>query len=81
MISYQWSNQKVVKRMADNLKERGYKVWMDIYNIQGFIMDDMAEAVEKADIIIACLSREYKGSPNTRRGKYPPVFIVRTRGC
>ena len=68
MISYQWDNQQVVKRIADFLKEKGYKVWMDVYEMKDYIMDDMAAAVEKAAILIVCLSRKYKNSPNTRRG-------------
>ena len=68
MISYQWDNQRLAKRIADFLKDRGFKVWLDIYEISGYIMDDMAAGVENASILIICLSRKYKNSPNTRRG-------------
>ena len=68
MISYQWDNQPLVKKIADYLKERGFKVWIDMYDMKGYIMDDMATAVENASCLIVCLSRKYKISPNTRRG-------------
>ena len=68
MISYQWDNQPLVKKIADYLKERGFKVWFDLYDMKGYIMDDMATAVENASYLIVCLSRRYKNSPNTRRG-------------
>jgi len=67
MISYQWDNQPLVKKIADYLKERGFKVWIDMYDMKGYIMDDMATAVENASCLIVCLSRKYKISPNTRR--------------
>jgi len=67
MISYQWDNQPLAKKIADYLKERGFKVWIDLYEMKGYIMDDMATAVENASYLIICLSRRYKNSPNTRR--------------
>ena len=69
MLSYQWENQPTVKRIAEDLEKKGYKVWIDICKMQGNIMDAMAEAVEKADLIIVCVSRKYKNSANTRSGK------------
>ena len=68
MISYQWDNQPLAKKIADCLKEKGFKVWIDLYEMKGYIMDDMATAVENASYLIICLSRRYKNSPNTRRG-------------
>ena len=68
MISYQWDNQQMAKRIADYLKGRGFKVWIDIYEMKGYIMDDMATAVENSALLLVCLSRRYKNSPNTRRG-------------
>eukprot|EP00794_Sanderia_malayensis_P016713 gene16713-18407_t len=66
MLSYQWDDQKMVKDIAATLKERGYIVWIDVEKIQGNIMDAMADAVEQASVIVVCISRKYKNSPNCR---------------
>ncbi|KAK3575912.1 hypothetical protein CHS0354_002553 [Potamilus streckersoni] len=64
MISYQWSDQKMLMKIRDILKEHGYAVWMDIDNMTGSTVVAMAEAVEEAHIFLMCMSRKYKISPN-----------------
>ena len=70
MISYQWHNQKTLIKIRDELKNKGYKVWMDIDNMKGSTLEAMAEAVEKASVVLLCSSQKYKNSPNCRLGKF-----------
>ncbi|KAJ8340432.1 hypothetical protein SKAU_G00350650 [Synaphobranchus kaupii] len=48
------------------LQNAGIKVWMDVEQMAGSTLQAMAEAVEKAYIVIICLSPKYKDSPNCR---------------
>ncbi|XP_072019573.1 uncharacterized protein [Amphiura filiformis] len=66
MISYQWDSQDRVVTIRDNLVQAGYKVWMDVHNIRGDIIDAMADAVEKSDVILMCMTERYKDSTNCR---------------
>lgn len=66
MISYQWSNQKTLIKIRDALKSQGYNVWLDIYNMSGSTLEAMAEAVEKASVVLICMSQKYKNSPSCR---------------
>ncbi|KAL4217626.1 hypothetical protein ACF0H5_022368 [Mactra antiquata] len=62
MISYQWSDQAILKDIKDNIKACGFKVWMDIDNMGGSTLESMANAVEDADIVLMCMSSKYKTS-------------------
>lgn len=73
MISYQWSNQSVLKHLGSFLKDKGYKIWMDIENMGGSTLQAMAEAVEESAIILICISEKYKESPNCRMGR---IFFI-----
>lgn len=42
---------------------------MDIDHMGGSMLQDMAEAVENAKIVLICISKKYKNSPNCRAGK------------
>ncbi|XP_053382962.1 uncharacterized protein LOC123539905 isoform X2 [Mercenaria mercenaria] len=66
MISYQWADQQVLKNVRDNIKARGYKVWMDIDQMGGSTLQAMAEGVEGADVFLMCMSSKYKHSPACR---------------
>lgn len=70
MISYQWANQKIITKIRDSLQQNGITCWMDIDDMQGSTLNAMAQAVEKADIILICYSKKYYDSPNCRAGQY-----------
>ncbi|KAK6186797.1 hypothetical protein SNE40_006068 [Patella caerulea] len=71
MISYQWANQDVLIKVRDELRRHGYKVWMDIDDMEGSTLQAMAEAIEQAEVVLICMSRKYKDSPNCRaEGEY-----------
>ncbi|XP_055865765.1 uncharacterized protein LOC106061311 isoform X1 [Biomphalaria glabrata] len=66
MISYCWSNQKTVIQICDALKSNGYAIWIDVENISGSSVEAMAEAVEKCDVFLMCMSEKYKESTYCR---------------
>jgi len=57
MISYQWADQQVMKKVYDELKLEGFHLWMDIYEMSGSTTDAMARAVERP-ILFLCVSRK-----------------------
>ncbi|KAJ8391656.1 hypothetical protein AAFF_G00087970 [Aldrovandia affinis] len=66
MISYQWDNQKMMLEVNKTLQNAGIKVWMDVEQMAGSTLQAMAEAVEKAYVVVICVSPKYKDSPNCR---------------
>lgn len=45
-----------------------FKVWMDIYDMRGNIVDGMANAIENSYIVLVCLSHGYETIAWCRRG-------------
>ena len=39
MLSYNWGNQSIVKRIASSLEEKGYEVWLDIERMNGSTLE------------------------------------------
>lgn len=39
MISYNWDNQPIVKRLATSLQDAGYNVWIDLEQMAGSILE------------------------------------------
>nr|KAG5709942.1 hypothetical protein BaRGS_029984 [Batillaria attramentaria] len=66
MISYSWDDQKTVLKVRDALEARNYKVWVDVDDMSGNIMDAMAEAIEDAEAVLMCVSPGFKDSTNCR---------------
>ncbi|XP_071102984.1 uncharacterized protein [Haliotis cracherodii] len=66
MISYQWSDQKLVLKIKDSLRQKGYKIWMDVDHMEGSTLQAMAEAVQNASVVLVCMSERYKLSQNCR---------------
>ncbi|XP_046330967.2 uncharacterized protein LOC124114439 isoform X2 [Haliotis rufescens] len=66
MISYQWDAQDVMIKVKDRLRQAGFKVWMDVENMSGSTLEAMALAVEKAAVVLICMSDKYKQSPSCR---------------
>ncbi|KAK7464062.1 hypothetical protein BaRGS_00037950 [Batillaria attramentaria] len=67
MLSYQWDDQPVVRKVCEKLREHGFQVWMDLDNMAGSIVQCMAEGVENAFVVIICMSQKYKDSINCRQ--------------
>ncbi|XP_003725459.3 uncharacterized protein LOC100893943 [Strongylocentrotus purpuratus] len=68
MISYRWEqpSKSVMSEIKDQLRSRGYNVWMDEDFMSGDIIEKMAKAVENSYLILACVTEGYQESKNCR---------------
>ncbi|XP_070554361.1 uncharacterized protein [Ptychodera flava] len=62
MISYQWDCNEVVMKVKERLKAAGYRVWVEANKTVGTTFQAVTEAVEKAEVVIICVSAKYKNS-------------------
>ena len=67
MLSYQWDQQKPVKRVHELLTKLGFKCWMDVFGGMGEdIYDSMAEGVSNASVVVCFMSQKYQESDNCK---------------
>ncbi|CAF4191700.1 unnamed protein product, partial [Rotaria magnacalcarata] len=67
MISYCWAESELAHRIFGHLSEKlGYKVWIDIEQMHGSTIEAMANAVDRAEFILMCMSESYKRSANCK---------------
>ncbi|CAD5120163.1 DgyrCDS8740 [Dimorphilus gyrociliatus] len=66
MISYEWSHQKIVLQIKDFLVRHGFKIWIDLINMQGSTLDAVACGIEQSSLVLLCYSENYKISPFCR---------------
>ncbi|CAF5037954.1 unnamed protein product, partial [Rotaria socialis] len=52
MISYNRSVTAMCLKLRDRLKALRYNVWLDVDNINGGVLESMAEAVENSSIVL-----------------------------
>ena len=68
MLSYQWNNQELVKRVADRLKQRNIPIWFDIAgDMKGNINTAMANGVEGAAMVVNFNTVAYSKSINCQK--------------
>ncbi|XP_049423917.1 uncharacterized protein LOC125883569 [Epinephelus fuscoguttatus] len=68
MLSYQWDDQALVKKIYDRLREDGLPVWMDIEGgVTGNINDSMAAGVEEAVVICPFMTPAYQASRSCKK--------------
>ncbi|KAH9490682.1 hypothetical protein Btru_032756 [Bulinus truncatus] len=73
-ISYCHANKALVHKIYNSLKDMGYSIWIDEEQMEGNLLDGMSEAVEKAWLVLMCISEHYKNSQNCRReAEYTPL--------
>lgn len=53
-------------RLNAELKAMGYCTWLDVEQMQGSTVESMADAVERAAVMLICVCAPYKESPNCR---------------
>eukprot|EP00457_Paulinella_chromatophora_P002025 gb/GEZN01002029.1/.p1 GENE.gb/GEZN01002029.1/~~gb/GEZN01002029.1/.p1 ORF type:complete len:710 (-),score=175.68 gb/GEZN01002029.1/:494-2623(-) len=71
MISYCWTQQQTVLAIRAALKEAKINCWIDVEQMSGSTLSAMADAVERANVVLVCMSPEYQASPNCRlEGEY-----------
>eukprot|EP00808_Paulinella_micropora_P029553 g10800.t1 len=66
MISYCWDQQSLAKLVQQELVKHGFKVWIDVEQMQGSILSAMAEALEESSVVLMCISEAYSKSANCR---------------
>jgi hypothetical protein len=66
MISYNNGSRELCLKIKDQLKEKGYSVWIDVENIYKSSLSSTTEAIENAAVILMCVSEKYYLSPNCR---------------
>lgn len=64
MISYNWSHKPLALFLNEQLKARGYRVWIDVESMAGDAVEAMAEAVEGSTAVLWIATSAYKQSPN-----------------
>ncbi|CAF3388118.1 unnamed protein product [Rotaria sp. Silwood1] len=62
MISYSHQDKIFCKQLYEELIKIGYRVWIDFDQMHGNIMDAMAQAIEQSNIILICMSEQYRRS-------------------
>ncbi|CAF4116404.1 unnamed protein product, partial [Adineta steineri] len=62
MISYSHKEKVLCKQLYDELTKSGYRVWIDFDQMHGNVMDAMAQAIDRSEIIIICMSEQYRQS-------------------
>jgi len=62
MISYSHKEKVLCKQIYDELIREGYRVWIDFDQMHGNVMDAMAKGIEQSQIIIICMSEQYRKS-------------------
>jgi hypothetical protein len=69
MISYCWAQQETIKKVYEFLVRQGFDVWLDIHEMATTapgVLEAMSAAIDGAEVILVCVSREYKDSANCR---------------
>jgi hypothetical protein len=63
MLSYSHSDKSICFQIYENLVRDGFNVWLDRDQMHGDTMTAMANAIEKSQFILICMSESYKQSP------------------
>jgi len=66
MISYNWSHKHLALFLNEQLKARGYRVWIDVESMTGDAVEAMAEAVEGSNAVLWVATSAYKQSANCK---------------
>jgi len=66
MISYSWAQKSRMRQLAEFLKTQSIPIWLDVEQMEGSVLEKMAEAVENAGVVIIGLSSQYKESQACR---------------
>jgi hypothetical protein len=62
MISYSHKDKTICQQIYEELIQAGYRVWIDFDQIHGNVMDAMAQAIERSQTIIICMTEQYRRS-------------------
>jgi len=87
MISYSWDQKDRMRELASHLKKYGLPIWLDVEQMEGSVLEKMADAVENCSLMILGLSSSYKESQACRteaeygyRLKKEVIFVMAEDG-
>lgn len=66
MVSYSWGQKDRMRQLSAFLQRAGFTVWIDVEQMEGSVLQAMAEAIEEASVVIVGLSSTYKESQACR---------------
>ena len=72
MVSYSWKDKQKVSRVCEELLLNEVEVWRDEVGsayapaMTGSTVEAMAEAIEKAWVVVCFVSKDYKESANCK---------------
>lgn len=64
MISYNRESRDLCVIIKEKLEELGMRVWMDVSDMRGSTLEAMAQAVERAECVLMCVTEKYRQSIN-----------------
>ena len=70
MLSYCWAQQPAVMRIRQSLGDLGYKVWLDVEQMEGSTVDAMADAIDRSYAVCYGVSLECE------RPIHPAAFLL-----
>ena len=78
MISYSWAQKPLALKLNEYLKSKDVKVWIDVEQMAGSVLEAMADAVENSSAVLICISQRYKESSNCQiESEYVYVFQLK----
>ncbi|XP_059156725.1 uncharacterized protein LOC131941465 [Physella acuta] len=66
MLSYNWNVKDSIHRINENLSKNDIATWLDTKDMGDHLMDSMAEAVEKAYVVVIAATEKYQFSKNCK---------------
>jgi len=68
-ISYSWANKQSVRKLHDNLLQKGFDCWIDDHKMQGGseLFGEIDNGISDCQLFIACCSNNYGSSVNCQR--------------
>ena len=64
MFSYNHDSKDLVVQICDSLRQQGFRIWLDLDEMRGETLETMAQAIERASLVVICLTEKYKESAN-----------------
>ena len=79
-ISYQWDYQKTMLLVKTELESKAFKVWMDVDEMTGNMLQTIARAIEKSSVVLIAMSRKYQKSEICNLGSYIDLTELKSNG-
>ena len=64
MLSYNWTHKEKALLVKEYLEKAGFDMIMDDVHIKGNVLRWMSDAINKSDVVLLLISRQYEDSDN-----------------